>query len=180
MTRLTSQISQTMKTIQIEDDIYSHILRNTTFIGEDASSILRRLLRISQPNARRAATASEPSEPAGDTPSRIDDCLTSPQVRAERNAVGRFMAILSWLYQHHRDEFDKTRMIEGRRRRYFGRSEIELEESGSSVNAQQIPNSPYWVVTNNDTLKKTRMLGDVLRILGYGTVDIRKVAYALD
>ena len=42
-----------------------------------------------------------------------------------------------------------------------------LLENGSSTNPKAIPDSPFWVVTNNNTAKKTNMLEQVLRNLGY-------------
>ena len=37
-----------MKNIEIDDDLYLHIVANTQFIGENASSILRRLLKLNE------------------------------------------------------------------------------------------------------------------------------------
>ena len=40
-----------MRTIQINDDVYIYLLSRTAYIGEDASSILRRLLDIPENEA---------------------------------------------------------------------------------------------------------------------------------
>ncbi|MBD4685499.1 replication initiation regulator SeqA, partial [Xanthomonas citri pv. citri] len=37
---------------------------------------------------------------------------------------------------------------------YFSKSEEALLSHGSSVKANQIPDSPFWVVTNNNTARK--------------------------
>ena len=169
-----------MKTIEIQDNVYDHVLRNTSYIGEDASSILCRLLGLTNSSRGGSALTKNPMSMAIGAASRIDECLSSPRVLAERDAIGRFLAILSWLYQKHLKDFEKILMIEGRKRKYFGRSETELDESGNSVMPQKIPDSPYWVTTNNDTPKKARMLGDVLQVLGYGQDDVGKVERALD
>jgi negative modulator of initiation of replication len=146
-----------MKTIQIEDDVHNFLLRNVTVLGEDASSILRRLLKLSQQNF------TQPSSGAGP----VEQCLRHERFLRERDAVGKFLFILSWLYKHQKTEFPKILGIRGRSRAYFGESAAELDKTGNSVNPQAIPDSPYWVVTNNDTPKKRRILDDVMRVLGY-------------
>ena len=52
-------------------------------------------------------------------------------------------------------------------------------EIPDSITPKQIPKAPYWVVTNNDTPKKKRMLEDVLRILGYSKAAIEEAVSAL-
>ena len=111
--------------------------------------------------------------PLGVHSSKLDSCLNNPRFQTERDAVGKFLFMLSWLYKHHGHEFKKVLQIRGKRRHYFAQSADDLEESGRSVNPQQIPDSPYWVVTNNDTPKKKRMLQDVMHILGYSPSEIR-------
>lgn len=164
-----------MKTVQIEDDLYTYLLKNIKFIGEDASSILRRLLGL-------GATANKGSE--GHTglehkPKVLEECIESHFFKKERDAVGRFLAALSWLSQKHPSDFEKVLDIRGRIRLYFARSPDELQESGNSVMPQRIPNSPYYVVTNNDTPKKKRILNDVLRVLGYSSLDRNQLCDAL-
>lgn len=170
-----------MKTIHVNDEVYEHLLNNTAYIGEDASSILERLLGLAG-EAREGLPLKDEDDyenHARHSGSKIDECLASPRVLAEREAVGRFLAILSWLYEHHQADFEKILMIEGRKRKYFGKSQQELVESGNSVNPQRIPNSDFWVITNNDTPKKARMLANVLQVLGYGNDDIRKINRSL-
>ena len=158
-----------MKTINIADDIYDHLVKNTREIAEDASSILRRLLRLPTPASAFTPLAGRSEQsPNG----AVAECLNHPRFHVERDAVGRFLFLLGWLHQKHSDKFARVLEITGRRRKYFARSADELEESGTSVNPQKIPNSNIWVITNNDTPKKRRMLSDVMRLLGYGPGDI--------
>ncbi|MDN3652242.1 replication initiation negative regulator SeqA [Thalassotalea ponticola] len=46
-----------MKTIEIDDELYQYIASNTKFIGESASDILRRLLKVSARATAETATA---------------------------------------------------------------------------------------------------------------------------
>lgn len=143
------------------------------------SSILRRLLGLNrQASAGKTAVAILSKE----TPktSAIDDCLSSARVLANRDVVGRFLGVLAWLHQKHgKETFAKVLQIEGRKRKYFSMSFDDLNASDSSVNPQRIPDSDFWVVTNNDTPKKARILTDVLQVLGYSWIDIKKMTQSL-
>jgi negative modulator of initiation of replication len=57
--------------------------------------------------------------------------------------------------------------IEGNRRKYFASELKALTEKGSSTNPRPIPDSPFWVITNNSTAKKAEILSEVFRLLGY-------------
>jgi negative modulator of initiation of replication len=175
-----------MKTIEITDEVYTHLLRNVRFIGEDASSILKRLLGIAPQDELRSLRApahfsTQTANPAGPAPQQhssdgIAEVLENPRYRIEREAVGKFLFVLSWLNQKHRETFDRVLTIRGRTRIYFAKTADDLERSGQSVNPQRIPNSEFWVVTNNDTPKKQRMLMDVMRLFGYGSADASRLA----
>lgn len=156
-----------MKTIEIDDDIYEHLLQNVQDLGEDASSILRRLLDLN--------VATEQEGPK----SEIDECLQDPMFRSSRKAIDRFLTALSWLYKQHQDEFNMVTTIRGTRRVYFADNEREINRSGDSAFPRKIPNTPYWVVTNNDTPKKQRILKDVMLLLGYSNMDSDKLSKAL-
>ena len=94
--------------------------------------------------------------------------------------VGKFLLILSYLYQQNPEVFKKILKLSGRRRKYFASNKEELESYGNSVSPKQIPNTPYWVVTNNDTPKKQRMLIEVLHVFGYSKEAIEEAVSALN
>lgn len=79
----------------------------------------------------------------------------------------KFLYILSWAYRKHESDFAKVLLIEGNRRKYFALDEQTLLDSGSSTNPRPIPDSPFWVITNNSTAKKAEILSEVFRLLGY-------------
>ena len=79
----------------------------------------------------------------------------------------KFLHILSWAYRKHPKEFSKALSIEGNRRKYFAGDEKTLLQTGSSTNPRPIPDSPYWVITNNSTAKKAEILSDVFQLLNY-------------
>lgn len=161
-----------MRTIEIEDDVYKHLLQNTTQIGESASQILRRLLGI--PGQR-----SKTSVPLERSNTELSECLNATAFKAQPDVIGKFLYILSYVHKRDPEQFKKVLAISGRRRKYFALSSKELEESGSSVYPKQIPNSQFWVITNNDTPKKRRMVKDVLKLLGYSDDAVKQAVEAL-
>lgn len=155
-----SSITSAVKTIVIDDDVYVHLLSHTQEIGESATSILRRLLGL---NAKMARTSSDVQE--------TFNFLKQPELFRHMNNSQRFLFILSWAFRKHEKDFKKVVTIEGNRRKYFAPDPETLLRSGSSVNPRQIPDSPFWVITNNSTAKKCEMLSDVFRMLGYQPED---------
>jgi negative modulator of initiation of replication len=149
-----------MKTIVVDDDIYGHLVSHTQEIGESASSILRRLLGLSGQ-----------SEKSSSDVQNTFDFLKRPELYRHMNNVQRFLFILSWAYRKHEKDFAQIVSIEGNRRKYFARDLETLQKSGASVNPRQIPDSPFWVITNNSTAKKCEMLIDVFQVLGYESED---------
>jgi negative modulator of initiation of replication len=128
--------------------------------SKDVASLLK-LFQGSAPVVTPEVRSSleRPSE----EPSPFAQFLQSPTFRAERDVLGRFKKILSWLYADNPDFFDT--MVEeyvetARGRVCLGRSESEVNESGTNVKAQQIQSTPYWVETNSDTAKKKRHLNE--------------------
>lgn len=148
-----------MKTIVIDDDLYSFLVSHTQEIGESAASILRRLLGLK--------SGSYGSQTSRDDLIKTFDFLQHWEQFRHLTGAKKFLHILSWAYRKHPDTFQRVLSIEGNRRKYFARDEKTLLESGSSTNPRPIPDSPYWVITNNSTAKKSEIISDVLRLLGY-------------
>ncbi len=164
-----------MKKIDIEDDIYEYLRRQTTFIGETASQILRRLLRLGSPtlsrpsiqNPRQPTASPSPEEPSDKREKPLGEFLKSAQFQSQRTSVGKFLSVLAFLHRENPEKFAVVESIQGRSRKYFAKSESELESSGTSVHPKRIPDSNYWVVTNNSSQSKRELLTDVFTLLGY-------------
>ena len=189
-----------MKNIEIDDDLYLHIVANTQFIGENASSILRRLLKLNE-TAQQAALSEESvdsdvlEEPLSESCANTEaDTSESSEIEAfdnssesvfnfinkeelamQRGAVGRFLLILAALYRAHPNRFRVVTEICGRDRLYFANSEAELAASGSSTKPKQIPDSPFWVLTNSNPTRKKMMLTKAATSLGYNDGDVEKI-----
>ena len=194
-----------MKNIEIDEELYQYIAANTQFIGESASAILRRLLALSAPNNSHASAAIDTAtltptqkEPVSqavapeheaeaetsedDTLSVKDnghqsvfDFINKEELAMQRGAVGRFLLILAALYRAHNQAFNVVTEICGRDRLYFAHTEEELAASGSSTKPRQIPESPFWVITNSNTTRKKMMLTKAASSLGYSDNDVEKI-----
>ncbi len=185
-----------MKNIEIDDELYQYIVKNTEYIGESASSILRRLLSLAnnsmnsvdQENLDKKDVVTstttkntdntEISVAIDNAPKNADylfNYINREELAMQRGAVGRFLLILAALYRVHSKEFSVVSEIRGRGRLYFAKSAEELAQSGSSTKPKQIPQSPYWVITNTNTTRKKMMLTEVAVALGYSSEDAEKI-----
>jgi negative modulator of initiation of replication len=192
-----------MKNIEIDEALYQYIVSNTQYIGESASSILRRLVgfnTVEDNNEQNSTTdllaasdevnsqssSNEPSleektediialnliEPSIDN---VLNYINKEELATQRGAVGRFLLILAALYRVHSEQFSVVTEIRGRDRLYFAASEQALSASGSSTKPFQIPDSPYWVITNSNTTRKKMMLTKATNALGYSDEDAEKI-----
>ncbi|MEK0158200.1 replication initiation negative regulator SeqA [Pseudoalteromonas piscicida] len=170
-----------MKKIEIDDELYQYIASNTQSIGESASEILRRLLKLtpgteSKPVIQQeekqvqeiaaesqTKTPSQPIKPAAN----VFNILNKEELAMQKGVVGRFLFILSALHRTHKSDFKSVLEIKGRDRIYFATSKNALLESGSSMNPKNIVDSEYWVMTNSNTTRKKMMLHEVAKVLGY-------------
>jgi len=177
-----------MKNIEIDEELYQYIAGQTQFIGESASSILRRLLSLdtdksvkadTQPAKAEAKAIVEENIVENDAPKNENESvfnyINKEELAMQRGAVGRFLLILAALYRVHQQRFSVITDIRGRDRLYFAKSEAELAASGSSTKPRQIPDSPYWVITNSNTTRKKMMLTEVAVALGYDETDAEKI-----
>ncbi len=182
-----------MKNIEIDEELYQYIASNTQYIGESASSILRRLIKLTTDNNVEVTAAAEPEtveqeaevkaelvetqtpKEAVDANGSVFNYINKEELAMQRGAVGRFLLILAALYRVHGHRFSTVCQIRGRDRLYFAASEAELAASGSSTKPRQIPDSPFWVITNSNTTRKKMMLTEVSRALGYDEQDVENI-----
>ena len=194
-----------MKSIEVDDELYAYIASQTKAIGESASDILRRLLlsdehvsivdsteaivpavpktaaKPEQSKANKTETIKATAEPKT-TPKvqpsvngNLSERITAKNLSAFDKKVDKFLFVLSQLYQLHQDSFTVIEEIRGKDRLYFATSEASLTATGNSTNPKSIPDSPYWVVTNNNSEKKARLLSQAMSLLGYDEQTIHAV-----
>jgi negative modulator of initiation of replication len=154
-----------MKTIEVEEEVYKYIAQNTIEIGEPATKILRRLLKLDSP--QQAVTSHTAVE------HELAEALRDPRFHVNSTVVQKMLHILSVAHEQKKSEFEKVLAIQGRGRKYFALTEAEIEASGNSTQPRKIPGTKYWIMTNTPTLKKKEMLREVLVLLGYSEVAVR-------
>lgn len=107
--------------------------------------------------------------------------INKEELAMQRGAVGRFLLILAALYRAHPKTFSIVTNIAPKvsarktKRLYFALSEEILTASGSSTKPKQVPQSPFWVITNSNTTRKKMMLTEAASLLGYDESDVIKI-----
>ncbi|MGE6184277.1 replication initiation negative regulator SeqA [Aeromonas media] len=158
-----------MKTIELDDDLYFFIASQTRHIGESASDILRRLLE--QPVKAGTTVPTAPvvqpqPQPLADAMG-LEALLDSDELQKEEKSINRFMLVLSTLYRDNPDSFTQATEIKGRKRVYFSRDPEALRASGSTTKPKQVPDTPFWVITNTNTSRKQNMVAQLMASMGY-------------
>ena len=93
------------------------------------------------------------------TITRLQALLNSEGFKQENKAVIRFLNILTILYRTNPEGFAlATESLQGRTRVYFSRNEGTLLMGGTHTKRKQIPDTPYWVITNTNSGRKMLML----------------------
>ena len=111
----------------------------------------------------------------------VFDFINKEELAMQRGAVGRFLLILAALYRAHPSKFKVVTTIGPKvsarktKRLYFALSEEILTASGSSTKPKQVPQSPFWVITNSNTTRKKMMLTEAATLLGYDESDVIKI-----
>jgi negative modulator of initiation of replication len=101
--------------------------------------------------------------------------LNKAEFKQPMTKVERFLMMLSALYRTHPNRFNAVLAIKGKGRLYFAEDKNTLLTNGSSTNPKSIPESPYWVVTNNNTQKKCSMLLQAAEVLGFSNNNITRL-----
>ncbi|MGJ8681402.1 Negative modulator of initiation of replication [Paraglaciecola sp.] len=176
-----------MKSIEIDDDLYHFIAANTQHIGESASDILRRMV---MPGSVPVASSTSPEST---TEPLVTDVIENQQADQECDAlaviqelegqqlltipkmVERWLLVLSVMHKHHTSAFSKVLGMSGRNRTYFATNKDTLLETGSSTNPKNVPGSEYWVITNNNTVKKINMLKEVAQVIGFEEQEVDRL-----
>ena len=176
-----------MKNIQIEDDLYHFIASQTQDIGESASDILRRLDMPESlshlnktPQVAETKAVNTIDNDAGILQSQDNTChasavlseLAELHLQDIPKVVDRWLLVLSIIHKHHPQPFSKVLGMSGRNRTYFATDKDSLYATGGSTNPKNVPHSSYWVITNNNTVKKINMLKQVAEQVGFSANEI--------
>lgn len=161
-----------MKTIEVDEDLYRFIASRTQHIGESASDILRRLLAltpVASATLSRTDSAVLPTVPVSGEcqPEALEQLLAQAGFAQKESAIDRFMLILWALYRLEPAAFTRATEIKGRKRVYFAKSDEELQANGKTTKPRQVPDSPYWVISNTNTGRKRYIVAQLMAAMGY-------------
>lgn len=161
-----------MKNIEIDDELYHYIASQTKHIGESASSILRRLLNLKDMSNNQYEVAKNKEKQESNETLPLNDeidanalltILSSEDLFTEKKIVNRFLSMLSGLYQFNSADFVRAAAsLHGSKRQYLATDETTLLDSGNNTKPKKIDNTPYWVVTNNNTARKVHILSSLM------------------
>ncbi|NGZ13339.1 replication initiation negative regulator SeqA [Vibrio aestuarianus] len=182
-----------MKTIEVDEDLYRYIASQTQHIGESASDILRRLLNVDGKVSAATVMTQVNVEPKGivvskdavrdtqiDSVKEMRSLLISDEFAGLKKAIDRFMLVLSTLYRIDPASFSEATLVnKGRKRVYFADNEQTLLESGQTTKPKAIPNTPFWVITNNNTSRKQQMIEQLMALMNFPSDIIEKVTNAI-
>ena len=178
-------MNTTMKTIEVDEELYRYIASQTQHIGESASDILRRLLLMTEEQQREVVLPVRPkgivvskdagNEPRKDRVKEMRTLLISDEFATQEKAIGRFMLILSSLYRIDPEGFTEAAAIKGRTRVYFADNEETLLASGKTTKPKAIPETPFWVITNTNTDRKRQMVDQLMAKMSFNADIIEKV-----
>ncbi|TCP97667.1 negative regulator of replication initiation SeqA [Cricetibacter osteomyelitidis] len=108
---------------------------------------------------QKVATKKQSDEVIARTVDKLRKLFDSEDFLQETKAVVRFLSILTVLYRTNPEGFAlATESLQGRTRVYFARDEGTLLMAGNHTKPKQIPETPYWVITNNNSGRKLLML----------------------
>ena len=174
-----------MKTIEVDDELYQYIASQTRHIGESASDILRRMLKISAASQPAKDVVSQQNVVAQAKPAVVQvkdkvramrELLLSDEYAEQKKAVNRFMLVLSTLYSLDNKAFaEATESLHGRTRVYFAGDEQTLLQNGNQTKPKHVPGTPYWVITNTNTGRKCSMVEHIMQSMQFPAELIEKV-----
>lgn len=177
-----------MKTIEVDDELYSYIASHTKHIGESASEILRRMLKFSAASqpvtpvtkevraAQPVVVEAKPVNLVKDKVRAMRELLLSDEYAEQKKAVNRFMLVLTTLYTLDQHAFaEATESLHGRTRVYFAADEQTLLKNGNQTKPKHVPGTPYWVITNTNTGRKCSMIEHIMQSMQFPAELIEKV-----
>ncbi len=109
---------------------------------------------------------------------KLQEVIASEAFQDSSKGVTRFLMLLSVLYRTNPESFAQAmeeEAFQGRTRRYFARDEATLLLAGSHTKPKQIPDTPFWVITNTNSGRKMIMLERIMEFMQLPTDFIESV-----
>ena len=97
----------------------------------------------------------------------LEALLDSDELQKEEKSINRFMLVLSTLYRDNPDSFTQATERKGRQRDYLSRDPAAPRAGGRTTKPKQVPDTPFWVITNTNTSRKQNMVAQLMASMGY-------------
>lgn len=141
-----SDVSEKVRAVE------SNAATNKSGVQKSPISVVKAEESIKAPKKQSAAVINRTVE-------KLEKLFASAEFQQETKSVARFLSILTVLYRTNPEGFAlAAESLQGRTRVYFARDEGTLLMSGNHTKPKQIPETPYWVITNNNSGRKLLML----------------------
>ena len=163
--RYIRYIRYVMKTIEIEDTVYSALEQRIQRFGEKPNDVIRRILADTdrqKANGNGAVSAKRPTVEH----SPLLDFVESAEYRRGK-AKDRYFQVLRFIYQANPQQFEKLEGFRKGSRIQISKNATEISQSGRHTNPQRLDGTPFWVMTNLSNERKQTLLRDIMQFLGY-------------
>jgi len=172
---------KTMKTIQIEDEVFAALESRGRGFNDSPNEVIKRLLtelgamRNQVPEKLKADKVPPNNPPKSRA---LVQLVQSPEYLMA-DGKRRYFTVLEFLYHEDKDTFSVLEQYGRGKRVNFARDPKLIRESGNSTYPQKIRNTPYYALTNLPNLRKRKILADALKIFKYPSDEIELVLRSL-
>lgn len=153
-----------MKTIEMSDETYAALEAQVRGFGDTPEKVILRLLQKSDAYSR--------SGPAHAVTSSLGAFVSRNEFK-HLNGKGRYLSLLTFLYREAPEKFVQLDGLRRGRRIQISRAAAQIEGSGKSTFPEQIPDTPFWALTNLSNRSKRDVIFSAFSKLGYKDDDIR-------
>lgn len=159
--------------IELSDEVYSTLATLVMESNKSASQVIGELL----------AEHFKPKTGVKTMPSAGNHALlqlTESEEYKKNNGIGKYLLLLTNLYKAHPNEFHKLEQFPPGKRVYFSRSPEKIIQSGKSMKATKIPDSPYFMFPGIENKTKRKIISGVLALFNYPAPFCSKIAETIE
>jgi negative regulator of replication initiation len=161
-----------MRTIEIEDSVYSALEKQVRGFGEKPNDVLKRMLTVAE-NQKSTSNGTAPVERPVVEQSPLMKFVESPEYLRGK-AKERYFSVLRFMYADKRDQFEKLDGFRKGSRVQISKDVGKIRQSGRHTYPQKLDETPFWIMTNLSNERKQTLLQDIMQFLGYSkeTIDV--------
>lgn len=164
-----------MKTIEVDDDVFTGLEHLVRGFNDTPNSVIRRLLQAAKAPAKAVEERAISTRPEAGDNHPFHALITSSSYLVA-NAGGRYFQILSFLHQQHgREQFERLTTHAFGGRVYFARDSKVIERSGNSTNPKLIPGTAFYALSTLSNAAKRNVLRQALTLFNYPPAIIAQV-----